>query len=364
MSRCRGLARRVSRNFSDSTGQHLAGQTAQPIDAQPDVQPVCADLHAFDQQRNDARLLGGEELVPQRVELLQGGAGIGFGDVVGMGARRLPRPRHDLGLAKHRAQLVDDGIFSYAVEAGVIDHNPTHGLRKPKYQVRDRRLSEAEYRILGGILRQAQKSDHYRLHGEILWILAVTGCRRGEIINLRWSEIDIEGSCLRLIDSKEGASVRPIGLPVIEYLESKRSKRTGTFVFPGQGVDNAVGNFPQSWKKLLTDTPLWDVTPHVLRHSFASIATDLGFTEITIAALIGHAKGSVTSRYVHTLDSTLIMAADTVAGYLKALLDGVEFRRNTYTLDRESRRSAIEHMLIESRPAPKPKLLEYRDASR
>ena len=35
----------------------------------------------------------------------------------------------------------------------------------------------------------------------------------------------------------------------------------------------------------------------------------------------------------HTLDSTLIMAADTVAGYLKALLEGVEFRRNTYTLD-------------------------------
>jgi integrase len=71
------------------------------------------------------------------------------------------------------------------VESGVIDHNPTHGLRKPKYQVRDRRLSEAEYRILGGILRQAHTSDHYRLHAEILWILAVTGCRRGEIINLR-----------------------------------------------------------------------------------------------------------------------------------------------------------------------------------
>ncbi|OSQ60781.1 hypothetical protein MCRY_10180 [Marivita cryptomonadis] len=86
----------------------------------------------------------------------------------------------------------------------------------------------------------------------------------------------------------------------------------------------------------------------MLRHSFASIANDLGFTEITIAALIGHAKGSVTSRYVHTLDSTLIMAADTVSGYIKALLEGVEFRRNTYTLDREARRSAIEHMLIKS----------------
>ncbi|PTW63182.1 site-specific recombinase XerD [Breoghania corrubedonensis] len=240
------------------------------------------------------------------------------------------------------------GIFSYAVEAGVVEHNPTHGLRKPKYQVRDRRLSEAEYRTLGGILRDARRSDHYRIHAEILRLIALTGCRRGEIVNLKWSAVDLEGSCLRLADSKEGASVRPVGLPVVEYLEQERRQRTGTYVFPGQGIDNAVGNFPQSWKKLFKGTPLWDVTPHVLRHSFASIANDLGFTEITIAALIGHAKGSVTSKYVHTLDSTLIMAADTVSGYIKALLEGVEFRRNTYTLDRQSRQSAIDQVLVDA----------------
>lgn len=242
------------------------------------------------------------------------------------------------------------GIFSYAVEAGVIEHNPTHGLRKPKYQVRDRRLSEAEYRALGDILRQAQQSDRYRIHAEILRLITLTGCRRGEIVNLKWSEVDLDGSCLRLVDSKEGSSVRPVGLPIVEYMEKERPHRTGTYVFPGQGIDNAVGNFPQSWKKLFKDTPLWDVTPHVLRHSFASIANDLGFTEITIAALIGHAKGSVTSKYVHTLDSTLIMAADTVSGYVKALLEGVEFRRNTYTLDRQSRKSAINDMLAQAHP--------------
>jgi site-specific recombinase XerD len=53
---------------------------------------------------------------------------------------------------------------------------------------------------------------------------------------------------------------------------------------------------------------------HVLRHSFASIANDLGFTEVTIAALVGHAKGSVTSKYIDTLDTALIMAADTIPG--------------------------------------------------
>ncbi len=65
---------------------------------------------------------------------------------------------------------------------------------------------------------------------------------------------------------------------------------------------------------------LADVTPHVLRHSFASIANDLGFTEVTIAALVGHSKGSVTSKYIHTLDTALIMAADTISGYIQGLL--------------------------------------------
>jgi integrase len=56
-----------------------------------------------------------------------------------------------------------------------------------------------------------------------------------------------------------------------------------------------------------------DVTPHVLRHSFASLAADLGYSEPTIAALVGHKGRSITSRYVHSADAVLLAAADTVA---------------------------------------------------
>ena len=91
--------------------------------------------------------------------------------------------------------------------------------------------------------------------------------------------------------------------------------------------------------------PLSDVTPHVLRHSFASIANDLGFTEVTIAALVGHAKGSVTSKYIHTLDTALIMAADTISDYIQGLLDGIEFKQTAYALDRDSRNAALARFL-------------------
>jgi len=165
------------------------------------------------------------------------------------------------------------------------------------------------------------------------------------MIRLKWTEADTEASCLRLEDSKEGESIRPIGLSVIEYLEQRRTNCVGIYVFPGQDEDNAFGSFPNHRKQIFEGSPLSDVTPHVLRHSFASVANDLGFTEVAIAALVGHAKGSVTSKYIHTLDTALIMAADTIAGYIQGLLDGIEFKQTAYALDRDSRKAALARFL-------------------
>jgi integrase len=237
------------------------------------------------------------------------------------------------------------GILTYAIEAGIISTNPAHGLRKPKDAIRTRRLSEAEYRTLGAMLRKAQEEEKYAPSVDIIRLIALTGCRRSEIVGLEWSEADVEGSCLRLIDSKEGMSVRPIGLPVVELLEERRKTSAGTYVFAGYGDDNAFGGFPRHWDQIFKQSPLSDVTPHVLRHSFASLGNDLGFTEMTIAALVGHAKGSVTSNYIHTLDTALIMAADTIAGYIAGLLDGKEFKQTAYALDRDSRKAALARFL-------------------
>jgi integrase len=63
-----------------------------------------------------------------------------------------------------------------------------------------------------------------------------------------------------------------------------------------------------------------DVTPHVLRHSFASLAADLGYSESTIAALVGHSGRTTTSRYLHRADAVLLAAADAVAGRTAALM--------------------------------------------
>lgn len=84
---------------------------------------------------------------------------------------------------------------------------------------------------------------------------------------------------------------------------------------------------------------------HYVARSPSSITNELGFTEATVAALVGHANGSVTSKYIHTLDTALIVAANTISGYIQGLLDGIESKQTAYALDRGSRKAALARFL-------------------
>jgi len=83
-----------------------------------------------------------------------------------------------------------------------------------------------------------------------------------------------------------------------------------------------LSGFKKMWKKIakLGKLPA-DVTPHTLRHSFTSLASDLGYSEPTIAAMVGHKGRTITSRYVHSADAVLLAAADAVADRTAVLMD-------------------------------------------
>jgi len=216
------------------------------------------------------------------------------------------------------------GILSFAVSEGVIPFNPARGVKRPADNRRQRRLTAEEYRQLGKALdaADADRETEQGING--VWLLALTGCRAGEIEGLRWTEADDAGGCFRLQDTKEGASVRPIGRPAFDVL-AKIDKRKGCpFVLPAVRGDGAFGGMPGAWKRIMVRAKLEGVTPHTLRHSFASVAGDLGFTESTIAAMLGHAAGTMTSRYVHHLDTVLVAAADKVARAIHAQMTGAE----------------------------------------
>ena len=215
------------------------------------------------------------------------------------------------------------GILTFAVSEGIIPVNPARGVKRPADNRRTRRLTADEYASLGQALAEAADNPVEPWQGvAAVRLLALTGCRLGEVQKLRWAEVDLPGQCLRLEDSKEGASVRPIGNPVVAILEALPRFKGHPFVLPAVRGTGHYAGVPGFWKRLMVAAELEGITPHTLRHSFGSEANDLGFTEPTVAAMLGHSTGSVTGRYIHHLDAVLVAAADRVAARIAGALKG------------------------------------------
>lgn len=212
------------------------------------------------------------------------------------------------------------GILTYAVEEGYRSDNPVTGVKRPADAKREIRLDDAAYQVLGKKLAAAEASGERWQAIQTIRLLALSGCRRGEIENLKKSEVDLAGQALRLGDTKTGKSIRPIGKKAVAVLRDVMSKSNGPNVFPGlRGEKTAFRGLPRAWDRIFEDS-LEDVSPHVLRHAFASTAEDLGFTVPTIKALLGHAGSGVTEGYIHKLDAALIAAADKVAAHITELM--------------------------------------------
>jgi integrase len=210
-------------------------------------------------------------------------------------------------------------IFSLAVKRKLRTDNPVRGVERHADGQRNRRLSEAEYTALGDSLRSMSEMA-WPIAVAVTKFIALSGWRRGEMLALKWSEVDLVARTARLSDTKTGASLWPLSRAACDVLRAV--PRFGELVFPASvGSDRTMHGFHKVWLRIAGKANLpADVTPHVLRHSFASIAADLGYGELTIAALIGHKKASVTSKYAHHADAVLLQAADVVANRIVELM--------------------------------------------
>jgi integrase len=233
-------------------------------------------------------------------------------------------------------------IFGYAVRHRMRPDNPAHGIMRFADNRRERRLTDDEYAALGAALRRAEADLREaeaagkqvagygaRRQTATIWppavaavrFLALTGWRLGEAAALRWSEIELTRRTATLADSKTGRSVRPLSKAACDLLRAL-PRLAGDRVFPptrgGAETRLNLKKFLPRIVKLGELPP--EITAHVLRHSLASVAADLGYSELAIAALLGHRAGSVTTRYTHHADSVLLAAADAVANRVAELM--------------------------------------------
>jgi integrase len=234
--------------------------------------------------------------------------------------RGLARVRGGKGTASRTVGLLGS-IFTYAVRHRMRPDNPVHGVMRFADGRRERRLSDDEYCALGTALQNAHDEHVWPAAVAAVRFLAFTGWRSGEALGLHWKEIDLSRRTAMLGDTKTGRSMRPLSHAACDVLRALTRTGEDALVFPATRGTGRMTGFPRLWTRIakLGALPA-SVTPHVLRHSFASLASDLGYSEPTIGALIGHKGQSITSRYVHTADAVLLAAADAVAGRTAELM--------------------------------------------
>ncbi|MCF8882699.1 site-specific integrase [Erythrobacter sp. SN021] len=204
-------------------------------------------------------------------------------------------------------------MYSFAVRRGLVEVNPCDKavVRKTDGR-RTRFLSLAEVRKLGEACDALEKEglNSKALIITRLWIL--TGCRRQEIVELKWSEVDFERGLLTLADSKTGQSVRPLAGAAIGLLKGISRSYASDYVFPAECGEGYFQGTKKLWPKIVSKAGLTDVTPHTLRHTMGAIATSSGEALAMTGAILGHANMRSTMIYAHVDHDPMKAAADRV----------------------------------------------------
>lgn len=211
-------------------------------------------------------------------------------------------------------------LLGHGARLGVIAKNPALGVRQIAVRKMKRRLSVDEIRDLGKLMRQAMAEGEHPMGLGAIRLLLLTGFRRMEVLGLQRAWFKRKDHAIHFPDTKSGEQIRVIGEAAMDCIESQPAHEHSPYVFPADIGDGHFVGVVRVLDRVCKKAKLEGVTPHVLRHTFASVAGDLGFSELTIAGLLGHAARGVTQGYIH-LDVALVVAADRVSAEIAQMLD-------------------------------------------
>jgi integrase len=221
-------------------------------------------------------------------------------------------------------------ILERAVRDGTLAKNPARGIRKPKDNAAAPPFNFEKVRAVGKALREeaAEKglveTGEAKVGRNAIRALLLTGFRRMEGLSLKVEMVDGQSRCARLPETKSGAQMRALGRAALEHFGDviPKGAKPSNYVFPGSSKEGHLVGLPKMWTRIAKRAKLKGVTLHGLRHWYASAATELGYSDLIIGALLGHAKKGITGRYASAPDPALVAAADKISIALAMALDG------------------------------------------
>ena len=224
------------------------------------------------------------------------------------------------GGANHVLQLLRQ-ILNAAVDAGLIPANPTAGIRRNPRPRLTRFLSTDEIdRLHHALDRLVEERSSRRQQADIVRLLLLTGCRKGEIQMLRWSKVD--GDVLRLAETKTGPRTVWLSEAARAILDRQPRMRS-LYVFPSPKDPARPSTCDITvWYRARREAGIEDVRLHDLRHTVASQAVARGAALSTVARMLGHADPTMTLRYAHVGDRDVQAAAERIGQAIEMAMTG------------------------------------------
>ena len=253
--------------------------------------------------------------------------GVKAGVVTRQDVMRLHHQLRATPIAANRVQALLSKLFDLAEQWGIRPENSNPCRRIPKFKEgrRKRFLSSDELGRLGEALTAAERDGEHPSGLAIIRLLLLSGCRRDEILTLKWRFVDFEHGCLRLPDTKTGEKEVYLGPPALALL-AEFPRTESSFVFPaarrGKVDTGHFVNINPIWQRIRARAGIEDVRLHDLRHTFASWSVMGGATLHMTGALLGHRQSATTARYAHLAAEPQLAAAARTARALAGALAG------------------------------------------
>ena len=223
----------------------------------------------------------------------------------------------DAPAGANRALDVLSQILNFAIECGYLTSNPSRCITRNPSTKKTRFLSLAEIKRLHQQLNEHQGRGSGEQQIDIIRLLLLTGCRKGELINLLWSEV--HDGRLILDDSKTGR--RSVFLSREAQAIILRQPAIGKYVFPSKTDPSICRSSEISvWRKVRRTAGIDDVRLHDLRHTFASHAVLAGVPLPVVSRLLGHSQTRMTLRYAHVSDTETEAAAERIGSAIDAVM--------------------------------------------
>ena len=220
-------------------------------------------------------------------------------------------------------------MYRLAEDWGMVPEgcNPCRSVAKYPQRKRERFLTADEFTRLGKVLDDVEiRGDASASAVAALRLLMLTGCRKSEILTLRWEHVALDAAELRLPDTKTGARVVTLSPSAVEILTRIQQESGSPWVIPGRKPDTHLSDLKDAWNVIRRRAGLGDVRIHDLRHSFASRALALGESLPMIGKLLGHNQVETTARYAHLARDSVHESAARIADSLAADILGDDWR--------------------------------------